>query len=662
MALFTYRPEFAPPWTGHSNVTAVTLGRMPAGQVAELAGRVAHGKQLPEEVLAQVVDKTDGVPLFVEELTKTLLESGLLEEQGERYALTGALPPIAIPNTLHDSLMARLDRLADVKGLAQMCASLGREFNYALLQAVYPWEETTMRAGLDQLVAAEFLYQQGEPPRATYRFKHALIQDAAYQSLLRRSRRQYNLRIAKALESGFPDSIAAHPELLAHHYTEADRGIQALPYWQAAGQQALRALRRCRSGRPREKGIGAYSTPFRIPRTVEAGIEPADHSGHGVGGHPGSAGDGAGVRQSLRVGTTGSAPHRSSFRRCGDSGTRTSPAASCRGRGHWRRSSWTWPSNSTTRLCLRPDTECSPIPRSGRDTSPTPRPTAGEGLAFYDPERNRAAFVSYGQDSGVACGWIEALTLWALGYPDRARHGMADTLARARELAHPFSVAQALNFSAHLHQLRREPEASRACAEEGLALCTEHGFDVYGTWCLLPRGWADVQQNRADQGVADIEAALTARRALGRTAALPWFLALLGEAYGSVGRFDKGLRALEEALGWVQHNDEHLYEAEVYRLKGELLLRQSASNAANRPKTVSGNRWISPAARVRSRGNCARRSACAACGNNRARMDRCARCWHPCTAGSTRASTPLTCRMPRHCWPPPNNAKPTQYV
>jgi len=181
----------------------------------------------------------------------------------------------------------------------------------------------------------------------------------------------------------------------------------------------------------------------------------------------------------------------------------------------------------------------------------------------------------------VACGWIEALTLWALGYPDQAFHSLADTLARAPELAPPFSVAQVLNFSAHLHQLRREPQASRVCAEQGLALCTEHGFDLYGRWCLLPRGWADVQQNRVDEGVADIEAALAARRALGPTAALPWFLALLGEAYGSVGRFDEGVRALDEALGWVQHNDEHLYEAEVYRLKGELLLRQSASNAAN---------------------------------------------------------------------------------
>ena len=168
-----------------------------------------------------------------------------------------------------------------------------------------------------------------------------------------------------------------------------------------------------------------------------------------------------------------------------------------------------------------------------------------QGLAVYDPERTRAAMVSYGQDSGVACGWIEALTLWVLGYPDRARQEMADTLSRARVLAHPFSVAQTLNFSAHLHQLRREPEASRACAEDGVALCSEHGFDVYGDWCLLPRGWAEMQENRVREGLADIEAALAARRALGPTAAaLPWFLGLLGEAYGVVGRFDDGFACI----------------------------------------------------------------------------------------------------------------------
>ena len=184
LALLTFRPDFSPPWTGRSHLTQVTLPRLPRRQAAEMTGQVAHGKALPPEVVEQVVAKTDGVPLFVEELTKMVLESGLLQEREERYELTGPLPPLAIPTTLHDSLMARLDRLATVKSLAQLGATLGREFSYELLQAVSPWDEATLQRGLQQLVEAEFLYQQGLPPQATYLFKHALIQDAAYQSLL----------------------------------------------------------------------------------------------------------------------------------------------------------------------------------------------------------------------------------------------------------------------------------------------------------------------------------------------------------------------------------------------------------------------------------------------------------------------------------------------
>src|SRR5215831_12620676 len=239
LALLTFRPDFSPPWTGRSHLTQVTLPRLPRRQAAEMTDRVAHGKVLPLEVVEQVVAKTDGVPLFVEELTKMVLESGLLQEREGRYELTGPLPPLAIPTTLHDSLMARLDRLATVKGLAQLGATLGREFSYELLQAVSPWDEATVQQGLSQLVEAEFLYQQGLPPQATYLFKHALIQDAAYQSLLRSTRQQYHQRVAQVLETRFPELCETQPELLAQHYTEAGVLAPAVPYWQRAGQRAI---------------------------------------------------------------------------------------------------------------------------------------------------------------------------------------------------------------------------------------------------------------------------------------------------------------------------------------------------------------------------------------------------------------------------------------
>src|SRR5262249_21755338 len=198
---------------------------------------------------------------------------GLLQEREARYALPKPLPPLAIPATLHDSLMARLDRLAAAKGLEQLGATLGREFSYALLQAVFPWDEGTLRRGLQQLVAAEFLYQQGLPPQATYRFKHALFQDAAYQSSLRSTRQQYHQRIAQVVEASFPEVSETQPELVAHHYTEAGLGAQAIPYWQQAGQQALQRSANLEAVRHLTIGLGLLAplpdTPARAQQELD---------------------------------------------------------------------------------------------------------------------------------------------------------------------------------------------------------------------------------------------------------------------------------------------------------------------------------------------------------------------------------------------------------
>ena len=238
LTLLTCRPEFHPPWASRSHLTQVTLTRLGHPQVEAMITSLTGGKALPAAVVQQIVAKTDGVPLFVEELIKTVLESGLVREEADHYVLTGPLPPLAIPATLHDSLMARLDRLATVKEVAQLGATLGRTFAYELLQAVSPLDEATLQQGLRQLVEAELLYQRGVPPQATYLFKHALIQEAAYQSLLRSTRQQYHQRIAQVLEARFPDhrgdpAGAGGPALHRGRLTE-----QAVPYWQRAGQQA----------------------------------------------------------------------------------------------------------------------------------------------------------------------------------------------------------------------------------------------------------------------------------------------------------------------------------------------------------------------------------------------------------------------------------------
>ena len=235
----TYRPDFVPPWPTRSHMTPITLNRLERAQAEAMVRALAGDTALPTEVLDHIVAKTDGVPLFVEELTKMLLESDLLRQEGGSYVLTGPLTDLAIPATLQESLLARLDRLPTVREVAQLGAVLGREFAYETLKALGAMEDEALQDGLERLVDAELLYQRGRPPRSKYIFKHALVQDAAYQSLLRRTRQHYHLQVAELLEASFPETVENTPELVAHHFTEAGSNARAVDYWQKAGERAL---------------------------------------------------------------------------------------------------------------------------------------------------------------------------------------------------------------------------------------------------------------------------------------------------------------------------------------------------------------------------------------------------------------------------------------
>jgi len=237
--LLTFRSDFRPPWAPRAHVASLTLNRLTRRQTELMVSRVSGGKTLAAEVVEQIAAKTDGVPLFVEELTKMVLESGLLQEHADRYELIGPLPPLAIPTTLQDSLMARLDRLATVKNVAQLGATLGRSFSYELLRAVSSVDEAALQRALGRLVEAELLYKRGAPPEATYIFKHALIQESAYQSMLLSRRRQLHQRIATVLTERFPETLETQPEVLAHHYTEAGLAAPAVEYWRRAGERAI---------------------------------------------------------------------------------------------------------------------------------------------------------------------------------------------------------------------------------------------------------------------------------------------------------------------------------------------------------------------------------------------------------------------------------------
>jgi predicted ATPase len=245
LLVITFRPEFMPPWTGQAHLTSLALSRLGQRQGAQMIERLTGSKPLPAEVLQQILRKTDGVPLFVEELTKTLLESGLLADKGDQYELAGPLPPLAMPTTLHDSLMARLDRLAPAREVAQIGAVIGREFSHELVAAIADRSEADLGVALDQLVASELVFRRGTSPDATYTFKHVLVQDAAYQSLLKSRRQQLHARIAQVLEERLPAASETGPEVLARHLTDAGLAARAIPYWCRAGE--LAAARSTRS-------------------------------------------------------------------------------------------------------------------------------------------------------------------------------------------------------------------------------------------------------------------------------------------------------------------------------------------------------------------------------------------------------------------------------
>jgi class 3 adenylate cyclase len=239
LLIITFRPEFQPPWTGQPQVTMLALNRLGRRDRTVLVEQIASGKALPDEVIDQIADHTDGVPLFLEELTKSVLESGLLREEADRYVLDRALPPFAIPTTLHDSLMARLDRLASVRRVAQIGAAIGREFTYSLLRIVSRLPEDDLQASLARLVASELVSQRGTPPDSVYAFKHALVQDAAHGSLLRSARQRLHAHIAEALEAHSPELMDTQPELLAQHYEEAGLNEKAVEYWARAGKRSV---------------------------------------------------------------------------------------------------------------------------------------------------------------------------------------------------------------------------------------------------------------------------------------------------------------------------------------------------------------------------------------------------------------------------------------
>jgi class 3 adenylate cyclase/predicted ATPase len=579
--VLTYRPEFNPPWPPRSHITPLVLNRLERPQVEALIPLRAGGKTLPPEVVHYIVAKTDGVPLYVEELTKMLLASPLLREEADQYVLTGPLRTLAIPDTLQDALMARLDQLNRAKEVAQLGAVLGREFAYELIAVIAPQDEETLQAGLAQLVAAELLYQRGRPPRARYLFKHALIQDAAYASLLKSSRQQVHQQVAQILEARFPALVETQPELVAQHYTAAGCHEQAVVYWQRAGQQAsdrsahLEAISHVTTGIEILRSLP--ETPERIQQALTLHIA---------------------LGAALLVTKGQAAPeveHAYTQARtlCQQAGE--TPELVPVLYGLW----WFYMVRSQLHTARELGETLLRLAQQAHDPAlsvaahyalgftwlnfgvlPVARRHLEDGIARYTAAQRHAPVFRIGQDLGVACRANTARALWLLGYPDQALAHIHEALVLAHALSHPFSLAFAQWLAAIVYQFCRDVPAVHEQAAAAVALSTEQGFPQWAAWGTSMRGWALAMQGHGEEGLAQVRQGIADWRATGAALNVPYLCTLVADVSDHLSRPEDGLQALAEAHTLVEQQEQRWWEAEVCRLQGVLLLRQTGTPQA----------------------------------------------------------------------------------
>jgi predicted ATPase len=534
---------------------------------------------LPPEVLEHLVVKTDGVPLFVEELTKMVLEAGFLHAVHDRYELTRRLPPLAIPASLHDALLARLDRLATVKGLVQLGAVLGRHFSYALVQAVVDLDERTLQRALEQLVAAELLYQQGVPPQATYVFKHALIQDTAYQSLLRRTRQQYHQRTVQVLVEQFPEIAATQPELLAHHYTEAGLSLQALRSWQQAGQHAVERLAYTEAIVHLTKGLEVVQT---LP-------DPLERAQHEVTLQL-ALGDAVTATKGYAAPEVGRA-YAQAWARCQQlpESPQLCPALFNLWKFYSLRAEWhTCRELAEHLLTLAQQQQqvCSLMQAHfalgetllclGQPVAAQPHLVHSIRLSSSHEAHAWAEAVGMRVSGLVYAAW----TLWHLGYAEQAGHHTQEALRLVRELSHPFTLAFVQAQALMLLQFRRDWRAAQAEAEALITLAVEHDFPFWLAYGTLQRGCALAAQEHTEAGIAQLHQGLSAWQSLGTKAGMTYWLTALAAAYGHVGQTDEARRLLREAREWMDKTGEGYWAAEVHRLTGTVLLQHAVLDEA----------------------------------------------------------------------------------
>ncbi len=588
LLVLTHRPEFPVRWSRHGHVTALNLSKLTRAQSRAIVSKLTSGKALPTTLLEQILAKTDGVPLFVEELTKTVLESiaslesvesiGSVESIESGGKLGRSAVPVGIPSTLQDALMARLDRLGVAKEIAQVGAAIGREFSYALLAAVALTPQTDLDSALNQLTESGLAFRRGAPPEATYTFKHALVQDAAYDSLLKSRRQALHATIARVLAADFPQTTATEPELLAHHLTAAGQAATAIPFWQQAGTLALKRLALQEAIAHLNQGMETLGT---LPQSPER--------------------DGKELDLRTRLGTAWLALKGHGAPEVWTSLHPALGLAKALGRhdallpiywGLWNSvlvqgriaESLDWVndtlataevSGDSDLLIVAPWVACATHFHRGDLTQS--RAHGDRVLALYDEEQHRHLADLMNADPKTSVGIFISSGTWMLGYPDRAVQVSEASVAHARRRGHPFDLGFALTAGTMVWDFRCEPEQMLVQVEEAERLGRAHSLPfISDVLAQLWKGLAWLRAGCLVEGIPQLRGALETFNAHGNEIIMPYVRAVLAEGLALSGDFGGGLSLIEDSLSQIARPgwEERCHLAEILRLKGWMLALQ----------------------------------------------------------------------------------------
>jgi predicted ATPase len=579
LLIVTFRPEFKAPWAENSHVTSVTLNRLGKGEVAALIARLVGNKELPADVMAEILERTDGIPLFVEEMTKAVLEA---EGEVEARRIVAAIPSpaVRVPASLHASLIARLDRLGPAKELAQIGAAIGREFSHPLLAAVERKPEAELQTALDRLIGAGLLLRQGGAPYETYFFKHALVRDAAYSTMLRERRRALHGRIAETLESQFPEISEKQPELLARHCTEAGQIDKAAALWGKAGLRSaqrsalVEAAEQLRCALDQVATLTSTSALRREEIKLQVAlITPLLH----VRGYAAPETRAAVERARLLIEQAealGEPPE--------DPLLLLSVLY-----GFWVANLVAFNGDVMRELAV----QFLALADKQRATGPLMmghrlmglsllhtgdivdgREHLDRAITLYDPAEHRPLATRFGQDVGAATLSWKSLAFWLLGYPQAALADTDHALLVAREIGHSATLMYVLNFSAWTHIHCGNYATTNALVDEFSALKDQTGSVFWGAWGMMQRGCLLALTGKASDAVQTITCGVTAMRSTGTTMWMPFWLSYLARANAEIGQPDDARRCIGEAMAAVETAKERWCEAEVNRIGGEIAL------------------------------------------------------------------------------------------